>query len=350
MKASEIDGLGQNSFRIFDTTIYVMEVFFMFLYKAIKYEENNPKKMNSELQELLSWDDIILDAFSHISCGDRKQKKDYWISTTKSLKSAIERLETPENRYNGIAVFEIPNTKIGVIYDENLRNYDYLDKNHCSLNNDGIITTLDMSSEYTIGYVASFLWLKGYTKQLRNLRTYAYANKEKEILVCGRDIKFTFYHKSKINKIIPNDHELVDKYEELFLLFIECALEYKTSLGCRENTNDCQDKVMEFYKNLPFYLDKNNNLTKYATPSFYDYRDAYFYALIYINIKYKNNTSKIKTIFNILKLLYKKEITLGNMPDKEFERIAFNTPTLLVGKFAVRESPNILQNIDITNF
>lgn len=330
--------------------IYVMEVFFMFLYKAIKYEENNPKKMNSELQELLSWDDIILDAFSHISCGDRKQKKDYWISTTKSLKSAIERLETPENRYNGIAVFEIPNTKIGVIYDENLRNYDYLDKNHCSLNNDGIITTLDMSSEYTIGYVASFLWLKGYTKQLRNLRTYAYANKEKEILVCGRDIKFTFYHKSKINKIIPNDHELVDKYEELFLLFIECALEYKTSLGCRENTNDCQDKVMEFYKNLPFYLDKNNNLTKYATPSFYDYRDAYFYALIYINIKYKNNTSKIKTIFNILKLLYKKEITLGNMPDKEFERIAFNTPTLLVGKFAVRESPNILQNIDITNF
>jgi hypothetical protein len=111
--------------------------------------------------------------------------------------------------YNGIALIELPETnQTGYIYDENLREKGYIAKDiinniakqNWMTNNDGIALSLDMSSVFTINYLASYLWLKGNRKSLGNIRTYLNAESKDEVLLLGENISFEFISKEYIEK------------------------------------------------------------------------------------------------------------------------------------------------------
>lgn len=220
----------------------------MILYKAINYDGFSEKVLNSEFYAEYSttknyeydksascFEDIIKNALSHISQGNKKRQKDYWISTTSDYSIAINKYLN-DNRYNfnGIAVIELPNTMYsGYIYDYNLRERGYIDKvfrdgnvfPSWNTNSDGIAISLDMSSEFTVYYLSSYLWLKGNIRPLHNWRAFAYAIKDKEVLIMGQNIKFKFISRENIDKEIKKlkNKKIDDYYEDLFKIFIESA-------------------------------------------------------------------------------------------------------------------------------
>lgn len=221
----------------------------MILYKAIKYSRGSPCEMSSSFEgkyRLHScWEDLVTTAFSHVSSGDKKNVKDYWISATKNLQAAIDYLDDKKYEYkgyNGIAVIDLPNTlESGRIFDNSLREFGYIDKeialdevkSHWSPNGDGIVASLDMSSPFTLHYLAAFLWLKGNRYSLGNLRAINYASAREEILLLGDRIKFEFWPEKAARKVLTpqfangNFKQAVipDHNMELFKVFLENAPE-----------------------------------------------------------------------------------------------------------------------------
>lgn len=216
----------------------------MILFKAIYYDGNSEKEFNSEFREEYSianldkndtsascFENIIKMAFSHVGNGDKKKIKDYWISTTSDYSIAIDKyLNNSKYSFNGIAVINLPNTEFsGYIYDDNLRKFGFIDKDFSqykvlplwNTNSDGIAVTLDLSSEYTISYLASYLWLKGSRSSLDGFRPFTYANSSKEILIMGEKIKFEFIPKDKVEMYRKKyaSNKVNDYYSFLYLDF-----------------------------------------------------------------------------------------------------------------------------------
>lgn len=184
----------------------------MLLFKAINYDGHSKKELSSHFLKgydianinredisASSFKDMIITGFSHITHGDKKKIKDYWISTTSDYSIAIDKyLNNPKYNFNGIAVIDLPNTIFsGQIYDNNLKKFGYIDKNFSGnqvlpiweTNRDGIIFTLDMSSPYTISYLASYFWLMGHITVLDGFRPFTYARASKEVLIMGEKNK-----------------------------------------------------------------------------------------------------------------------------------------------------------------
>lgn len=225
----------------------------MKLFKAIRHidKENfiSSKFSDNYLNES-SWEDLINSAFTHISHGDRKKASDCWISTTKSYEIALEYLNNTNYNFNGIAVLDLSATKdLGYIYDSNLRNYGYIDKevispakinNKWEKNSDGVVVALDMSSEFTIAHLASYLWLKGNQRTLGNCRAQNYAINDKEVLLLGEDIKFEFIEKENAHNLLykySSYNNTPDYYLSLYKLFVD----YAPNLKLKD----------EFYSKLP---------------------------------------------------------------------------------------------------
>lgn len=243
----------------------------MYLFKAINYDEGSPLEMtsifNDEYNTEACWEDMIRTAFSHVSHGDKKKaKKDYWISATRSYETAIDYLNNPNYSFNGIAIIDLPNThKTGYIYDSNLREYGYVEKeskepsgfkNLWTPNTDGIVVVLDMSSDYTINYLASYLWLKGNQCTLGNIRTYNYAKKDDEVLILGQGIKFSFLNKDKANEVAKTcynfNNNITDYNSELFSVFIK----YAPQSPFKDKLLETSEQIVNFDDFDDFYCDK----------------------------------------------------------------------------------------------
>ena len=238
----------------------------MKLFKAIKRiasEDSINSKFSDNYMIESSWEDLVSSAFTHISHGDRKKSTDCWISTTKSYEVALEYLNNESYDFNGIAVLDLPYTdKLGYIYDSNLRNYGFIDKNIISpretqnlweKNPDGIVVALDMSSEFTIAHLASYLWLRGNQSTLGNCRAQNYAIKDKEVLLLGEDIKYKFIEKENAHKLLGEyssyDNNVPDYYLSLYKLFVDYA--------------PISKHKEEFYNKLSVNLDFVSTLTSY---------------------------------------------------------------------------------------
>lgn len=217
----------------------------MRIFKAINYDGTSPKTMSSRFhgKYILEscWEDLIKTAFSHISSGDKKKDKDYWISTTSSFHTAIEFMNNFNYDFNGIAIIDLPHTsETGRIFDINLRERGYIDKDiidndvktNWTPNEDGIVVTIDTSSQLTINYLHSYLWLKGNIESLGNMRSTIYANSKDEILIMGENISFTYFSKDEVNEAIKSgssiinnlkENKIPDFYTGLFKVFIEHA-------------------------------------------------------------------------------------------------------------------------------
>lgn len=336
----------------------------MFLFKAINYTDDAPKKMTSEFKgrytEHACFEDIITTAFSHISHGDVKREKDYWISTTKDINKAIELLNSNRYDYNGIAIIELPETQqTGYIYDKCLREKGYIGKeiiNNKAVqiwqpNNDGIVLSLDMSSVFTINYLASYLWLKGNKGALGNIRAPLYANAKAEVLLLGENISFEFISKEDIEKpyeLISNrfkEKEISDYYGTIYKNFMELA--YKSAFKEKPikdefdifdrskyqyySYNEMDDIRKEiigaFYKNAKYTFDRriasefyklsyankdteDFNQYDFNIPyddrgvSFNHYFLAYVYSQIYITLKLKGKLEEIEPSWKILNDVY----------------------------------------------
>jgi len=196
----------------------------MRLYKAIKYDGKSEIKMSSGLMTVnrnsYDWETLICQAISHISHGDRKTKnKDCWISTTYDYNIACGYLNNERYDYNGIAVIDLPHTDItGYIYDDRLREDGYIDRNMIDSqliskpNVDGILATLDMSSDFTWNYLGSCLWLKGNASVLGNFRAYRNSHKYGEVLILGEDISFSFIKKEDVNLVHLDSYQPVNNH------------------------------------------------------------------------------------------------------------------------------------------
>lgn len=347
----------------------------MKVFKAINYKEGSPKNMSSEFcgkyLEHSCLEDIFTTAFSHISHGDRKQTKDYWISTTKDIHKAIELLQDKKYSYNGIAIIDLPNTKqTGYIYDENLREKGYIKKyiiddiseQKWKCNNDGIVYSLDMSSAITINYLASYLWLKGNRKSLGNIRTYLNANSKQEVLLLGENISFEFISKDDIEKFnivskLPKEKNIINDYNiQIVKNFIELAPESKfkneeilclnkiipmdASKYNHYNSFEMENKRKEiislFYKNARYTFDRkragksfrklNNASDKcdFSKPYddkdviFSDYLWAYICSEIYISLKLSGKLEERNSLWQILNELYEKQVICGDVKKEDF--------------------------------
>lgn len=241
----------------------------MRLFKAIKYDGDSSKTMTSIFNRKYKfescWDGMIITAFSHISSGDHKIEKDYWISTTKSFATAVEYLRNKKDyQFNGIAIIDLPNTnETGRIYDPTLRDFGYIDKSVSvdeviplwSHNEDGVVASLDMSSQFTINYLAAYLWLKGRILTLGNQRAITYANSKDEVLLIGNGIKFEFVSEEEIavryNSYLHQDI-IYDYNMELYKLLIQYAPESTDKDDFLKANNVCNYKYMfgEIEENL----------------------------------------------------------------------------------------------------
>jgi|GEM_PF-2806293 len=217
----------------------------MRLYAAIKHEqeyehkqehrhENDQKKVvtsafNGSATSECCWYDLIKTALTHVSHGDVKQVKDCWISTSKSLTTAIHYLNNPKYDFTGIAVFDLTATEItGEIYDETLRDFGYIERiaennfhfeNQWSPNADGIVATLDLSDAPTVAYICSLLWLKGGRKASGNIRALRYAKNDDEVLLLGENIAYTYYPRNKVTSLLNEKREdkaILSLYTQLF--------------------------------------------------------------------------------------------------------------------------------------
>ena len=338
----------------------------MILFKAINYKENFPQKMTSKFEgkyiEDSCFEDIITTAFRHVSHGDRSKEKDYWISTTKSFSKAIELMNSDKYNYNGIAILELSETEhTGFIYDECLREKGYIAKEirdneakqKWKVNNDGIVLSLDMSSEFTINYLASYLWLKGNKKSLGNIRTYRYAKSHDEVLILGENISFEFISKETIqdnydsfNDIIRQENIIRDYNTLLYKKFIELAPESskKKQIKILNNISDGETyeyysdneldyvrrkEISSFYENAKFTFNKRIakkifndeqctelDINEFVKPyddreiSFEYYLWAYICSGVYINLK---SNEERRFIWKIINELYEGEVICGKV-------------------------------------
>lgn len=318
---------------------------YMRLFKAIKYENGQPDKMSSNFStdsKNETWKCMIENGLSHVSNGGQKADKDYWISTTKSLRDAYEIMN--ENDLDGIAIIDLPNTNLtGYIYDKTLREKGFLEtgstdgsrKSNFLHNEDGIIVTLDMTSPFTMSYLASYLWLKGNTESIGNIRAIAYAGAKSEVLVMGVNIEFYYLSKAQIDTVTKSNSDFLDDsevvipdyYFNLFSAFAKGAPDSlkRSELLSKFNLHDQNEKynvngsdgdfdhktsfnknyqlvdnyVNHFYDNAKFSFCDNeheNILTRYKDISFYDYLYAYINSNAYRYYKMHTMTSKREDI------------------------------------------------------
>jgi len=356
----------------------------MILFKAINYKEDSPKKMTSDFKgeylEHSCFEDIITTAFSHVSSGDKKKIKDYWISTTKNIYTAIELMNNDKYDYNGIAIINLSETnQTGFIYDEILREKGYIAKdiiNNVSKqlwkpNKDGMVLSLDMSSVFTINYLASYLWLKGNRDSLGNIRTYLNAKSKYEVLLLCENISFEFISKEDIeqhdliSKFSKEQNIITDYYATLYKDFIELAPEsefkeerikaisdiskideskYKY-YDYYEMENKRKEVISSFYKNAKYTFDRQRakrsfyelnklyyedkdiiDLNEYEFIKPYDdskiSSDYYLWAYVcsgaYMHLKLTGKLKERRIIWQIINKLYKDSVISGKVHKKDF--------------------------------
>lgn len=367
----------------------------MILYKAINYKDNAPTKMTSKFIgkyiEHSCFEDIITTAFTHVSHGDKKNVKDYWISTTKSFAKAVELMNNKKYCYNGIAKIELPDThETGLIYDETLRERGYIDKyitnneaiHRWQPNKDGIVLSLDMSSVLTINYLASYLWLKGNKNSLGNIRAYLNAQSNDEVLLLGENISFEFISKEDVEQyelIYKGPNIITDYYVKLLESFIELApkskskeemikdlrtiikideSKYKDYNSCKME-NKRKEVISFFYKNAPytfnrqnakksFYEDKNildsdkyRYIKKYDKSEIFfdDYLWAYVCSSVYIDLKLSGKLKKNDCIWMNVNELYDRSVIQGTVDANRF----FEKYTKGLGIYPNNEPKRILE-------
>ncbi|MDR3583766.1 MAG: hypothetical protein P4L59_00370 [Desulfosporosinus sp.] len=216
----------------------------MIIFKAIE-EKDKPilsSSFQGEFKDHACVTDLIKSAMGHIKVANQKRKNrssDYWYSATNDYFTALKYLNEHRNdeyHYSGIALIELSNTdKSGYIYDDSLRVNGYIEKEiigdeivcKWKPNADGIVWVLDMSSQDTVDYLASILWLKGNDSTFRDFRVLRTSNKDQEFLILGENIKYEFIDSDKANKFhnqfIGVNNFIYNWHTELFWLFISNA-------------------------------------------------------------------------------------------------------------------------------
>lgn len=286
----------------------------MILFKAINYEENCSLEMSSEVKgkyiNECIWEEMIVNAFSHIS---QKNEKNYWISTNKSLKTAIEYMNEPMYNFNGIAVIELPNTiESGRIYDTGLREYGGRLGGDWIPNADGIIVTLDMTSVFTQNYLGTFLCLRQRISPLKNFVEKSYADINDEVLILGEGIKFEFYGKNQQNALEDKykdkytENPIIDYLAEITESFIACSPNANQKCNIK---NRNEKEIYKFFNNEKYrwFANEDSPYQVDEILSFEEYLEFYFFSDLYIN--YNSKTIKDAQLANLSDLYNDKFIT-----------------------------------------